>query len=166
MPVRTKDGWISFTVNTDPQVRAFLNATDRSELLNDARFTSVAARAKYVSEWFEVRGAPLTNKSTEEWLSLLQAADIAAQPCHSLESLQQDRHLAAVGLISYEQHPTEGRVAAIRSSIRIDDETLKLREPSQPKGWESKKILSEVGYTNEQIERMQSCGAVLAAQAT
>jgi len=166
MPVRTKDGWISFTVNTDPQVRAFLNATDRSELLNDARFTSVAARAKYVSEWFEVRGAPLTHKSTEEWLSLLQAADIAAQPCHSLESLQQDRHLAAVGLISYEQHPTEGRVAAIRSSIRIDDETLKLREPSQPKGWESKKILSEVGYTNEQIERMQSCGAVLAAQAT
>jgi crotonobetainyl-CoA:carnitine CoA-transferase CaiB-like acyl-CoA transferase len=163
MPVETKDGWISFTVNTDPQVRAFLKATDRAELLTDPRFTSVAARAKYVAEWFEVRGAPLTNKSTEEWLALLQGADIAAQPCHSLESLQQDRHLTAVGLISYEQHPTEGRVAAIRSSIRVDDGILDLREPSQPKGWESKKILTEVGYTEEQIEGMQSSGAVFGA---
>ena len=116
-----------------------------------------------MAEWFEVRGAPLTNKSTEEWLALLQGADIAAQPCHSLESLQQDRHLTAVGLISYEQHPTEGRVAAIRSSIRVDDGILDLREPSQPKGWESKKILTEVGYTEEQIEGMQSSGAVFGA---
>ena len=37
-PVKTADGWISFTVNTDPQVRAFLMATERSDLLDDARF--------------------------------------------------------------------------------------------------------------------------------
>ena len=29
---KTADGWISFTINTDPQVRAFLKATDRSDL--------------------------------------------------------------------------------------------------------------------------------------
>jgi hypothetical protein len=32
-PIRTGDGWISFTVNTDPQVQAFLKVTDRHHLL-------------------------------------------------------------------------------------------------------------------------------------
>ena len=47
-PVKTADGWISFTINTDPQVRAFLLATDREHLLGDERFASVAARARHV----------------------------------------------------------------------------------------------------------------------
>lgn len=56
-PVKTSDGWISFTVNTDPQVRAFLVATDRRELLDDVRFSSVAARAQRVGM---VRGSRST----------------------------------------------------------------------------------------------------------
>jgi hypothetical protein len=35
-------------------------------------------------QWFALRGAPLTNKSTAQWLTELRAADIATQPCHSL----------------------------------------------------------------------------------
>ncbi|WP_408451695.1 CoA transferase [Paraburkholderia fungorum] len=51
-PVKTADGWIAFTINTDQQVRAFLKAVGREELLDDARFTTVAGRAKNVAEWF------------------------------------------------------------------------------------------------------------------
>ncbi|MCU4118930.1 CoA transferase [Variovorax sp. N23] len=51
---------------------------------------------------------PLTHKSSDEWLRLLQDADIAAQPCHTLESLQGDPHLQAVELLQEERHPTKG----------------------------------------------------------
>ena len=44
-PLRTADGWISVTINTDPQVRAFPKAVGRDHLLDDPRFTTVAARA-------------------------------------------------------------------------------------------------------------------------
>jgi crotonobetainyl-CoA:carnitine CoA-transferase CaiB-like acyl-CoA transferase len=67
-PVQTADGWISFTINTDAQVRAFLKATGRSALLNDPRFETVGSRATYVAEWFAVRGAPLTTATTTAWL--------------------------------------------------------------------------------------------------
>jgi crotonobetainyl-CoA:carnitine CoA-transferase CaiB-like acyl-CoA transferase len=107
-PVKTADGWISFTVNTDAQVRAFLKVTDRQHLLDDARFSSVAGRARNVVEWFEVRGTPLTQKTTEEWLLILRNADLAVQPCHTLESLPRDTHLEAVGLIGFEDHPRRG----------------------------------------------------------
>lgn len=165
-PVQTADGWISFTVNTDSQVRAFLNATGREELLGDARFTSVAARARNVKEWFEVRGTPLTDKTTEEWLNLFQKADIAAQPCHTLDTLQHDKHLKAVGLISHESHPTEGRVAALRASIKVNDAYLDKRSTSQPKGWDSEPILTEMGFTPEQIEAMLTSGSVVSPTVT
>jgi crotonobetainyl-CoA:carnitine CoA-transferase CaiB-like acyl-CoA transferase len=161
-PVKTSDGWISFTVNTDPQVRAFLVATDRRELLDDVRFSSVAARARNVSEWFAVRGQPLTNKTSSEWLEALRAADIAAQPCHTLESLQRDPHLQAVKLIQHEDHPTEGRTAAIRSSIRFDDAYPALRSASCPRGWDTEHILAELGFGSEEIGGLLESGAAFA----
>ncbi len=161
-PVKTADGWVSFTINTDPQVRAFLKATDREHLLNDARFTTVASRARYVAEWFEIRGAPLTGRSTAQWLAALQAADIAAQPCHTLDTLQRDPHLEAVGLINFEDHPTEGRTAAIRASIRVGDASLPRRAPAQPRGADTRALLAELGYASDAVEAMLSAGAARA----
>lgn len=158
-PVQTADGWISFTINTDPQVRAFLKATDRPELLDDPRFSSVAARARHVGEWFAIRGAPLTNRSTAEWLERLRAVDIAVQPCHTLDTLPQDPHLKAVGLIAYEQHPTEGRTASIRASLRVDDHYLPRRAPAQPRGADTRALLLELGYAPDAIETLLAGGA-------
>jgi len=161
-PVKTADGWIAFTINTDPQVRAFLKATDRGHLLEDPRFTTVAGRARYVGEWFEIRGAALTSRSTAEWLAILQQADIAAQPCHTLDSLPRDPHLQAVGLIDYEEHPTEGRTAAIRASIRVDEGTLPRRAPAQPRGADTRALLLEMGYAPDAIHALLSSGAAQA----
>lgn len=164
-PVKTADGWISFTVNTDPQVKAFLRATNRDALVDDPRFNSVSARTKNVTQWFEIRGTPLADKTTDEWLDLLKKADIAAQPCHTLETLPYDKHLTAVGLIQHEQHPTEGRTAAIRASIRVDDSYLELREYSQPMGWETKRLLNELGFSVRQVDDLLKAGAAIASQA-
>lgn len=158
-PVRTADGWIAFTINTDPQVRAFLIATGREHLLSDTRFTSVAGRARHVAEWFEIRGAALTSRTTAQWLDILRAADIAVQPCHTLDSLPRDPHLEAVGLIEYEEHPTEGRTAAIRASIRVDEGTLPRRAPAQPRGADTRTLLSELGYAPPEIDALLVSGA-------
>ncbi len=160
-PVQTQDGWISFTINTDPQVRAFLLAIERSDLLDDARFSSVAARARNVTQWFELRGAPLTGRTTSQWLDIFKAADIACQPCNTIESLPKDPHLSAVGLVQFEDHPTEGRVAAIRSSIRVNEAQLELRAPASPRGWETREILNEQGFSEAQIEELFRSGAAL-----
>jgi crotonobetainyl-CoA:carnitine CoA-transferase CaiB-like acyl-CoA transferase len=151
-PVKTKDGYISFTINTDAQVQAFLKVTDRAELLNDARFTTIASRAKYVSEWFEVRGAALENKTTEDWLTVFRAADLPAMPCHTLETLTDDPHLKAVELLNFENHPTEGKTAVIRSTIQVDGVYPSARSCAVPNGWDSVEILEELGYSLTEID--------------
>jgi crotonobetainyl-CoA:carnitine CoA-transferase CaiB-like acyl-CoA transferase len=150
-PVKTKDGYISFTINTDPQVQAFLKATDRSELLKDPRFQSIASRAEFVSEWFEVRGAALMSRTTEEWLITLRAVDIPAMPCHTIDTLIKDPHLNQVNLMSSENHPMEGKTVVIRSSIKNNGEYAPVNSFAQPKGHDTLPILKELGYSEKEI---------------
>lgn len=158
-PVKTADGWIAFTINTDAQVRAFFKAVGRSDLVDDPRFSSVAARAENVKEWFAVRGAPLTEYTTEEWLEKLRNVDIPVQACHTLESLPHDAHLTAVGLLTKEDHPVEGRTVAIRPTISFNGTYPTLRSVAQPRGWETKALLEEFGYSPDQIEEFIADGS-------
>ena len=151
-PVKTKDGFISFTINTDAQVKAFLKITDRAELIQDERFMTVASRAKYVSEWFEIRGAALENKTTDEWLEVFRKVDLPAMPCHTLETLTNDPHLKAVELISFENHPTEGKTAVIRSTIQVDGQYPSARSSAAPCGWDTKEILHDLGFSDSEME--------------
>ncbi|MEA5429423.1 CaiB/BaiF CoA transferase family protein [Arcicella lustrica] len=153
-PVKTKDGYISFTINTDVQVKAFLKITDRTEFLSDERFQTVASRAKYVSEWFEIRGAALDSKTTKEWLEIFRKVDLPAMPCHTLETLTQDPHLKAVELIDFENHPTEGKTAVIRSTIQVDGVYPSARSSAAPCGWDTKAILHDLGYSDEEMESL------------
>lgn len=162
-PLQTKDGWISVTINTDPQVRAFLKAIGREDLLADERFSTVAARAVNVREWFAVRGAALSSQTTADWLAIFQAADIAAMPAHTLETLRADPHLEVVGLITPEDHPVEGPSFAIRSTIRFDDAYPPLREPAQPRGAQTESVLSALGYSPTEIGALQASGAAVSA---
>jgi crotonobetainyl-CoA:carnitine CoA-transferase CaiB-like acyl-CoA transferase len=150
-PIKTKNGYISFTINTDAQVKAFLKITDRAELLNDERFLTVASRAKYVSEWFEIRGAALENKTTDEWLEVFRKVDLPAMPCHTLETLTEDSHLKAVKLIDFENHPTEGKTAVIRSTIQVDGEYSSARSSAAPCGWDTSEILKDLGFSENEI---------------
>lgn len=161
-PVKTGDGWISFSINTDAQVVAFLQVTGRAELIGDARFATVAARARNVAEWFVIRGAPLAGKTTAQWLDAFQAADIPAMPCHTLASLTDDPHLAAVGLLSTEQHASEGKAKAIRSTLRFDGLYPGLGSPAQVMGQETQELLKECGFSVAQIDALLSSGAAIA----
>jgi crotonobetainyl-CoA:carnitine CoA-transferase CaiB-like acyl-CoA transferase len=153
-PVRTKNGFISFTINTDAQVKAFLKITDRAELIQDERFMTVASRAKYVSEWFEIRGAALDSKTTDEWLEVFRKVDLPAMPCHTLETITNDPHLKAVELINFENHPTEGKTAVIRSTIQVDGEYPSARTSTVPCGWDTKEILHDLGYSETEMESL------------
>jgi crotonobetainyl-CoA:carnitine CoA-transferase CaiB-like acyl-CoA transferase len=164
-PVQTKDGWISFTINTDKQVQAFLDAVGRSEFKDDARFATVAARAQNVALWFEIRGAPLTSRTTDEWLSIFRNADIAAMPCHTVETLQQDPHLKAVGLFAREAHPTEGETIALRSSILFNGQHAVTEGVAQPRGWESVLVAADLGFSDEEVGALVANKALISSQA-
>ncbi len=118
-PLATADGWISLTANTDAQVHAFLRAVGRPELIDDPRLRTVADRFRHVDLWFRVRAEALASRTSADWLAVFAAADVPAMPCHTLETLERDPHLAAVGSSArMSTRPRAGSAPSGRRSCR------------------------------------------------
>ena len=158
-PLPTADGWISVTANTDAQVAAYLRAAGRGEWLNDPKIATVAGRASDVQAWYRLRAECLLHRPTAEWLVILRGADVPAMPCHTLTSLLEDPHLAAVGLLGHDTHPTEGAIRTIRPTILRDGAPAPLGTTAQPIGWETRTVLGELGYDPDSIETLFTDGA-------
>jgi crotonobetainyl-CoA:carnitine CoA-transferase CaiB-like acyl-CoA transferase len=158
-PWPTQDGWITITANSDAQATALLRTIGREDLIADPRFRTVADRYRNASAWFGLRTA-LKDKPTAHWLSALEAVDVPAMPCHTLDTLADDPHLSAVGLTQSTTHPVEGPVTAVRSSVLIDGEVPRPGSPAQPRGWDTVEILTEIGLNANDIKALIAAGAV------
>lgn len=92
-----------------------------------------------------------------------QRADMPVKTCHTLKTLPLDPHLNAVGLLKHEDHPTEGKTMAIRSTISSDDAYPSPGTFSQPRGRETFEVLEEIGYFSIEIEQLLAEHAVVAS---
>jgi crotonobetainyl-CoA:carnitine CoA-transferase CaiB-like acyl-CoA transferase len=158
-PWPTQDGWITITANSDAQAAALLRTIDREDLITDPRFLTVADRYRNASAWFGLRSA-LEHKPTAFWLKALEAVDVPAMPCHTLDTLTGDPHLEAVGLTQAATHPIEGPVTAVRASVLIDDKVPQPGSLAQPRGWDTVEILKEIGVSADEIKELIASGAV------
>jgi len=160
-PIPTKDGHICISANTDEQAFAFFDAIGRPELKSDPRFNSIAARYRNVAEYFRLRVEALKQKTTAEWLKLLESGDVPAMPYHTLDSLLEDPHLADVRFFELRDHPTEGRTRTMRLPNKWSCGVRREWAPAPKLGQHSVEILREAGYDERAIEALVEDGVTL-----
>ncbi|MFL5254457.1 MAG: CaiB/BaiF CoA transferase family protein [Rhodopila sp.] len=114
-PYATKDGFLAVLPYNDSQWRRFFEAVGKGHLLDaDPRFATITSRTANIDALYEMIGAELQHRTTEEWLALLHEADIPCMRPNALESLMEDPHLADIGFFHWEEHPSEGRIRVMR----------------------------------------------------
>jgi crotonobetainyl-CoA:carnitine CoA-transferase CaiB-like acyl-CoA transferase len=160
-PVKTKDGYICISANTDAQAFAMFDAIGRPELKSDPRFSSVKARLANVRDYFDVRAAGFQTKTTAEWVEILAHADIPAGPMHTLESLVTDQHLADAGFFCEVEHPVEGRIVDMQFPNQFSAGGRKDYLPAPLKGGDSVAILREIGYDDDAVAEMVKSKATI-----
>jgi crotonobetainyl-CoA:carnitine CoA-transferase CaiB-like acyl-CoA transferase len=163
-PVKTRDGWIAITANTDAQARNFLKAIGREDLNDDPRFSSVAARVRHSSEWFQLRARYIEERSTAHWLELFGRLDIPAMPCNTLDTLLDDPHVHAVGLVNPVEHPTEGSTKAVRPTVLFDDTPPLPDVPAREPGFDTRSVLRSAGLADAEIDALVAQGAALESE--
>lgn len=161
-PYRTRDGYVAVLVYTDGQWQRFFEAIARSDIPEtDPRFADAATRAKHYDEAYAMLSELLLERSTDEWVELLQRYDIPCMRLHDTRSLLADPHLDAVGFFEVLDHPTEGRLRSMQVPSRWSTADLSVRHHAPQVGEQSIEILREAGFTMEQIERLIAAGATV-----
>lgn len=161
-PYRTSDGFVCALVYNDKQWAAFFRAIGQdNEADRDPRLNSIASRSSnydFVYGWFS---EVMKTRTTAEWMRLFEAADIPHAPLHDLDSLIDDPHLAAVGLIQSIEHPTEGTLRVAGPAATWSRTPPSIRHHPPRLGEHGAEILREAGLSDVEIEALVAEGALI-----
>ena len=159
-PYRTRDGYICALIYNDKQWRNFADSIGQPDMLDDPRFASHAARHQHIDAIYEEVGRIFLGRSTAEWHELLERADIPVMPMHTLQSILDDPHLQAVGFFKTIEHPVEGRIRQMQVPSRWSASQPQPGGPAPTLGEHGRAILSEAGFTVEEIDSLGAQKAV------
>jgi crotonobetainyl-CoA:carnitine CoA-transferase CaiB-like acyl-CoA transferase len=110
-PYQTKDGWLSMFMS--PRLwREFCLWGDRPDLLDDPDMQAYG-RGEPVPELWELLQKVTRNKTTDEWLEILERGKAPAMRTSTLEEVVNDPHLNESGFFQVRRHPTEGDYRAM-----------------------------------------------------
>lgn len=161
-PFKTRDGHVALLVYTDGQWQRFFEAIGTPEVfIKDTRLSTAAKRAQNYDFSYALLAGILRERTSAEWVELLQHHDIPCMPLNDPHSLMADKHLEETGFFEMVEHPSEGRMRSMRVAARWSDTDLSLRRHAPQLGEHSEEILRESGFDDARIERLLSVGAVM-----
>lgn len=161
VPYRTQDGYICVLAYNDKQWRSFFAAIGRPELQADARFADMGSRTINIDALYALLAEAVSRRPSAEWLRILEAADIPAVPIHTLDSLIDDPHLAAIGFIRTVEHPTEGPIRSIGVPTTWSETQPAPPRPAPKLGEHSVEVLREAGYADAAIDALVAEGVTV-----
>jgi len=162
-PSPTLDGYICISANTNAQVFPLLDAMGLGHLKVDPRYCDVASRFANVVEFYRLRDEALRQQTTAFWLEVCREHDIPAAPYNTLDSLVDDPHLKAVGLLVERDHPTEGRILDIRPANHVSSGARDQWLPAPHLGEHTREVLQEIGLSSSEIQALLASGAAWAS---
>ena len=163
-PYETSDGHLCVLVYNDKHWRNFFAAIGQPEVFqDDARFGSQGARLEHIDHVYGFLGDIFRTRSTEDWLTLLEAADIPCARMYSIEDILNDPHLAETGYLQRVTHPSEGEILDTAVPSEWSHSTPEPRRHAPGLGEHTAEVLREFGYSNEDIERLLDARVAQAA---
>ncbi|HSQ02785.1 MAG TPA: CoA transferase, partial [Burkholderiales bacterium] len=158
-PYATSDGYICLLIYNDKQWRAFFRLIGREEMFEgDPRFSNQEMRSRNIAEVYAFVARHIATRTSAEWLKALDDADIPVTPLMSLDDLRNDPHLHDSGFYTTVEHPTEGRLRAMRSPDTWSRTEPDIRRHAPRLGEHSIEVLTEAGYGEDEIQRMLADG--------
>lgn len=144
-PYKTLDGYICAIPYTDAHWQALFRACGRADWLTDERFTHIAARTRHIDILYKFLNDQIEQKTTDEWLRMLEELDIPASRLNRLSDLSQDPHLVGSGF--FRQIPDAMGMSPVTvpdAPVRFDREKVPFRMPPRL-GEHTREVLAEVG---------------------
>jgi glutaryl-CoA transferase len=123
----TRDGYLTLAIGNDAQWRRLCAVAGRPELGEDPSYAQnharIARRAeveRLVSEW-------LLEKDTDEWVRVLERAEVPCGPVYTIDRILADPQVAALGLVKTIAHPTGGPLRFVGAPFHLSQDDT---EPS------------------------------------
>ena len=156
----TSDGYISVAVNTDKQWSSLAIALGHPEWLKDERFLTPALRHKNIDERLNLTQEVLKTKPAENWLKILEAADVPCAPVLRRRDLADHPQVVANATVGEFQHRYAGRLRQARPAAKFSKTLPDSSRGAPALGEFTEEILFTLGYDERTIQSLMETGVI------
>ncbi len=157
---RAADGDLMLGVGNDAQWQRFCAVAGLQDYVDAPEFCSNAARVRNFDATVALVQSHIATRTVAQWLAALKPAGIACSAIHTLDQALAHPQVAARELIVTSQHPVLGEVRNVGLPIRFGKQPRQAAAPAPLLGEHSRKILADLGYSNDAIDAMLADGCV------
>jgi formyl-CoA transferase len=155
-PFATANGHICVMATSDTQWFGLFRACGRPELSEDPRYSTLEERSRHFPELYQIIGEEMAKHSTAEWQKRLDAADVPNGVARKLRDLPTDPYLVETGFFHRYSHPQAGPMVTPSVPVRFSKTPGRIQSPPPTLGEHTREVLSALGYSDRDIERMSS----------
>ena len=151
----TQDGFIAIICVGEKHWKSLLDAMQRPDLGQDARFVDLKSRVANIDDVDALVGEFTQRYAKKELFDLLMKHRVACAPVRDLEEVVNDEHMHSRRALEWIQHPIYGRVCLPNSPMRYDGvEPLEIK-PSGELGRDNHAVYGEwLGLSDSEIQQL------------
>jgi crotonobetainyl-CoA:carnitine CoA-transferase CaiB-like acyl-CoA transferase len=151
----TQDRYITAAALSDDEWAGICRALNREDLIDDPRFETARDRAVNAVERRSITSAELEKWRADEILPRLLANDVPCAPVVSRFELLRDEQVRENHILEEFDSPSVGKIRLPRPAARFDKTPASVRAMAPRLGAHNGEILSELGYSSADIERLE-----------
>ncbi len=151
----TADGDVIIAVGNDGQFARLCTAIGRPALATDERFATNLARIAHRVELIRLLRECTLTRSTDEWVAVLEAAEVPCGPINDLARVFEDAQVIARGMKIEVEHATAGAIPLVANPIRLSASPVAYRRAPPTLGQHTREVLAdELGCDAGRINRL------------
>ncbi len=150
----TTDGYITAGAISDKEWAGMCRALKCEDWIEDERFKTAIDRFKNVSERKQLTAEAISNWSSNEILQRLMAEDVPCAPLLSRNELLDHEQVVANASVDRLHYADFGEVRQARPAAQFSMTPSRIAGPGPRLGEHGHAILSELGYSDAEIEQL------------
>ena len=156
----TQDNWITVGAANQKNWLKLLEVVEHPELADDPRFTDNHDRITHLKELEQTLMPIMRQKTTQQWLEKLEAAGVPAGPVLDICQMHEDPQAIAREMVVDVEHSQIGTLKTLGLPVKFSETPGKVNHGAPIFGEDTRTVLAEYGYSEEEIDHFVKSGAI------